>query len=190
MTYQPPPDPAQPGPGPQYYAPPPPPGAKAPWPAWKWGCLVAGILGVLALLGAGICCGIPGYRAANAYKQMGGMPGVMAMGWLANVQTGQLDSAAQLTVGGRSEVDKLAQKIRDEVGAMSDIGSSSGAGGMPQMHTEENKGAGTARVSVMLTGDKGTANCVLRMKQSTQTMWMVEDVTFEPASGTESLPSP
>jgi hypothetical protein len=109
----------------------------------------------------------------------------MGMSWLANVATGQLDSAGALTSGGRPEAEKFAKRIEAQVGTMSDFNPD-----MRQFRTETDRATGRARVSVTLTGSKGTAECVLHMKQSAQTMWIVEDVTFESASGTESQPSP
>jgi hypothetical protein len=121
------------------------------------------------LAAGGLCCGLPLWQL----RKMGGMAGTMGIGWLANVAQGQLDGAATLTVGGRSETERLAKKIEGEVGSIANFQPD-----MTKLDAHVDKVAGKAEVTLPLTGSKGTATCTLHLKQSQQTMWQVEDVTF------------
>lgn len=162
--------PGAPGAGPVFYGTPPLRPAKQPWPAWKWGCLIAAIVGALVLAAGGLCCGVPLYQV----RKIGGMAGAMGIGWLANVAQGEIDGAAQLTVGGRSETERLAKKIEAEIGSIANFEPD-----MAQLDSHVDKITGKAEVTLPLTGSKGTATCTVHLKQHPQMMWQVEDVTFE-----------
>ncbi len=121
--------------------------------------------------GLALCCGMPAYQV----QKMGGMVGAMGIGWLANVAQGKLDDVAQLTVGGRPEVDRMVQVIQNEVGDISQFQPD-----MTDLETHVDKTVGKAQVVLPLQGTKATKTCTVHLKQHPQMMWQVEDVTFAP----------
>lgn len=198
MDTAPPPPPPPPPPLPPQQPPPPPPQFPSPQPVapapqaplppqnyatapkpprkglscWAWGCIIAGILGVVGLVTTLVCCGGP---AVLFQRTFGGLEGAMAMGWVQSISQGDMASAGQLTIGGETRAIELRDALEAQLGKLQDASDLVASQGIK---TEKDPtGAIIARVPGK--GERGTGTIVVKMRQSAQTMWQVEDATVE-----------
>jgi hypothetical protein len=139
---------------------------------WAWGCIISGIIGIVALVGTFVCCGGP---VALFMQKFGGVQGTMAGVWLDGVQSGEWQSAGEITVGGEARARELRQKIEDQVGRLQDNSQAVASGGVKTTGT----GPGTAEVRMPIRGDRASGVAVFRMRQEAGPAWQVEDVTVE-----------
>lgn len=139
----------------------------------KWGCIAAAA-GLVAILGAvSLCCLLPGYRAWRMSDQLG-MSGMMGVGWLANVAQGNMSQAGQITVGGEPAARKLVDTVKASIGDLTTIPPD-----FSGVTVREDDAAGTAEVSVPVSGSAGSGTCVLALKRQAQNVWFVESLRME-----------
>lgn len=139
---------------------------------WAWGCIISGVVGIIAVVGTFVCCGGP---AALVMGQLGGVQGAIAASWVQSVQSGDWASAGPLTVGGEPRAKELRQKMEDQVGRLQDSSQALTSQGVKTTKT----GTGTAEARVPIRGDRSSGIAVCRMKQDVGPAWQVEDVTVE-----------